>query len=146
MAALVIDASVAARWFVEGEHAEAALAVLDAEAELIAPDLLVAELGNTLLKYVASGGLEAARAAPVLSAARTAMTRLVAMAELHDEALALALEIGHPIYDCYYLALARREKALFVTADLKLLRKLAGTPLSDLAAHLADRPDPGAAR
>ncbi len=140
MTALVVDASVAARWFVEGEHAEAALAILDAEADLIAPDLLVAELGNTLVKYVAAGALDASRAASVLVAMRTVMTRFVPMSELHDDALALALEIGHPIYDCYYLALARRERALFVTADRRLLRKLADTPHAALSVHIAERP------
>lgn len=146
MPVIVVDASVAALWFVEGEHADAALSVLDAAADLVAPDLLIAELGNTLLKYVASGAMQPERAAPIVAAARTAMTRFVPMAELHDAALALALEITHPIYDCYYLALARRDGALFVTADRRLLRKLVGTRHADLAAHVSERLARGPAR
>jgi predicted nucleic acid-binding protein len=32
-------------------------------------------------------------------------------------AASLALELGHPIYDCLYLAMAIRENALVITAD-----------------------------
>ena len=36
------------------------------------------------------------------------------------EALALACHLDHPVYDCLYLALARREAAVLVTADQRL--------------------------
>ena len=38
------------------------------------------------------------------------------------EALALASHLDHPVYDCLYLALARREAALLLTADQRLLQ------------------------
>ena len=38
------------------------------------------------------------------------------------EALALACHLDHPVYDCLYLALARREAALLLTADQRLLQ------------------------
>ena len=41
---------------------------------------------------------------------------------LQAEALALACHLGHPVYDCLYLVLARREVALLLTADQKLLQ------------------------
>jgi predicted nucleic acid-binding protein len=37
------------------------------------------------------------------------------------EALALACHLDHPVYDCLYLALARREAAVLLTADQKLM-------------------------
>jgi len=40
---------------------------------------------------------------------------------LQVEALALACHLDHPVYDCLYLALARREAALLLTADQKLM-------------------------
>ena len=39
---------------------------------------------------------------------------------LQAEALALACHLDHPVYDCLYLALARREAAVLVTADQRL--------------------------
>ena len=41
-----------------------------------------------------------------------------------DNALNVARRLGHPVYDCVYLALAEREHARFVTADHRLLRRL----------------------
>ena len=41
---------------------------------------------------------------------------------LQAEALALACHLDHPVYDCLYLALARREAALLLTADQRLLQ------------------------
>ena len=48
--------------------------------------------------------------------------------QLQAEALALACHLDHPVYDCVYLALARREAALLVTAD-KRLQQLAARVL-----------------
>ncbi len=42
--------------------------------------------------------------------------------------LALACHLDHPLYDCLYLALARREAATLLTADQRLQR-LAATVL-----------------
>ena len=39
---------------------------------------------------------------------------------LQAEALALACHLDHPVYDCLYLALARREAATLITADRRL--------------------------
>jgi predicted nucleic acid-binding protein len=39
---------------------------------------------------------------------------------LQAEALALACHLDHPVYDCLYLALARREAATLVSADGRL--------------------------
>jgi len=41
---------------------------------------------------------------------------------LQAEALALAIRLNHPVYDCLYLALARREAATLVSCDQRLLR------------------------
>jgi predicted nucleic acid-binding protein len=42
--------------------------------------------------------------------------------------LALACHLDHPVYDCLYLALARREAAILLTDDQRLQR-LAATVL-----------------
>ncbi len=38
-------------------------------------------------------------------------------------AMDVARRLGHPVYDCAYLALAEREHAAFVTANHRLLRR-----------------------
>jgi predicted nucleic acid-binding protein len=48
----------------------------------------------------------------------------------------LALELPHPVYDCLYLALARRLGTSCITAD----RKLLSVAPAGLAVALADWP------
>jgi predicted nucleic acid-binding protein len=45
-------------------------------------------------------------------------------ASLAPRALELALNLDHPVYDCFYLALAEAETAQMVTADRHLERRL----------------------
>jgi predicted nucleic acid-binding protein len=55
---------------------------------------------------------------------------------LLPRAMGLARRLGHPVYDCVYLALAEREDARFVTADQRLLRRASArhvdVPIVDL--------------
>ena len=48
------------------------------------------------------------------------LTRLVPIAELADRAITLAIDLRHPVYDCFYLTLAQRENTAIVTADERL--------------------------
>jgi len=50
--------------------------------------------------------------------------------------MALALELDHPVYDCFYLALAELERNSMVTADQRLLARLSGSKLAPLAEPL----------
>jgi predicted nucleic acid-binding protein len=121
---LVVDASIAIKWVIE-EHGTPAALRLRQEAYLIAPDLLVAECANILWKKVQRKELsrdEALLAARLLEG--TDM-ELLPTRSLLGAATSLAIEIDHPAYDCLYLALAAVSKCQFVTADERLLRRLA---------------------
>jgi predicted nucleic acid-binding protein len=54
--------------------------------------------------------------------ARALVDRVEPDRHLQAEALALAIHLQHPVYDCLYLALARREAATLISADQRLLR------------------------
>lgn len=114
----VVDASVAAKWLAPELESASAAALLD--DELAAPDLLFAEVGNILFKKQLRAEMDPATAQ---LAARWLLQVPMAVydsAGLLDEALALALRLQHPAYDCFYLALARRIGAPLVTADRRL--------------------------
>jgi predicted nucleic acid-binding protein len=49
------------------------------------------------------------------------------LAALARRALEMAASLDHPIYDCFYLALAEQLDAMLVTADDRLLCRLQGT-------------------
>lgn len=115
---VVVDASVALKWVVQEKGSEAADALLD--HALIAPDLLLIEAANALWKKAARGELDAEQALTRLARLREAPVAWVATADLLPEACRWATALGHPVYDCAYLALAARENAPLVTDDRRL--------------------------
>jgi predicted nucleic acid-binding protein len=117
---LVVDASVAAKWVLEEDGSDRANA-LRAEGGLIAPSLVAAEIGNTLWKAVHRGLVSRADALVAVEAALLPFDALMANEELLARALEMAMDLSHPIYDCFYLALAERERAPIISADAKLL-------------------------
>ncbi len=135
---LVVDASVAIRWYVAGEHEDQAAGLAGYGKILTAPGLFVSEVANTVFHYVRLGEMSPGLAKTIWKNCIGSLDRLVDVAELHDEAFGLCMDLRHPVYDCYYLALAQRENAVFVTADKRFLRKLAGTIHERSALHLAD--------
>ena len=52
---LVVDASVALRWYVNGPGSASAVSLLTEDAVLVAPDLIVAEVCNSAWKLVKAG-------------------------------------------------------------------------------------------
>ncbi|HEX5078011.1 MAG TPA: type II toxin-antitoxin system VapC family toxin, partial [Geminicoccaceae bacterium] len=46
---------------------------------------------------------------------------------LARRAFEIAAELRHPVYDCFYLALAESQEGIFVTADRRLIARLAGS-------------------
>ena len=129
MTQLVIDASIAVKWVVEEPGTKEAL-MLRKGFKLHAPDLLVAECANVFSKKVARDEMtrdEALLAARLLQGADV---ELHATRAFLEPATKLAIELGHPAYDCVYLALATETGSQFVTADKGLVRKVNehGTP------------------
>jgi predicted nucleic acid-binding protein len=122
----VVDASVALKWYFDEPGAEVADRLLTeharGERELLAPDLIVAEVGNVLWKRIRRGECDLAAARSVLSLWEGERPTLVASSLLLEHALALASELDHPVYDCLYLAAAQVFEASFATGDRSLAR------------------------
>jgi predicted nucleic acid-binding protein len=119
---LVVDASVAALWTLAQRGSDKA-AALQGQGDLIAPSLIVAEIGNAIWKAVRRGDLPAREARTAVDLALGPLSALVPLEELHERALELSILIEHAIYDCFYLALAERERAPLVCVDGPLLAK-----------------------
>lgn len=120
----VIDASVAVKWVVPEAGTAQALALR--RHALYAPDLLIAECANILWKKQQRGELTTREASMAARLLERVELGLMPMRRLLDRATALAIELDHPAYDCIYLACAEVVRRPFVTADTRLLRKLAG--------------------
>jgi predicted nucleic acid-binding protein len=117
---VVVDASVATKWVIAEIGSDRANE-LRTETELIAPSLIAAEIGSALWKAVRRGDVARTDALLAIRAVLLPFDTIVANEELHERALQIAIELRHPIYDCFYLALAERERAPLVTADGRLL-------------------------
>jgi predicted nucleic acid-binding protein len=134
---LVLDASVAVKWFVEEPGTAAAMALLAQDESLIAPDLLVAEVANVAWKHLMRGDLELRQLAHVPEAVAKMFAELWPTVWLASRAFEIAAELRHPVYDCFYLALAEGEEATLVTADRRLIGRLAGSRWEALCRPLA---------
>jgi predicted nucleic acid-binding protein len=131
MSCYVIDASVAVKWFVPETYSQAALHFLDVDHELIAPDLLIPELGNTLWKKVMRKEIPLNVAKEILQKFDGTPIKLYPSAPLLEVALDISMEERRSIYDSLYLALAILRKCEMVTADEKLLNSLKDSPLAE---------------
>ena len=132
----VVDASVALQWFIEEAGSVQASALLTGPHTLIAPDLIIAEVANAGWKAVRSGGMARDQYDHAAARLPLAFDSLVPLAPLAPRAVAIARDLDHPVYDCFYLALAEERQATLVTADGRLLNRLRGTQWAPLAANL----------
>ena len=136
MTHLVVDASVVIKWFIPEVHSEAAARLLEVDATFSAPDLLIAELGNTLWKKVRRGELTAREASVIATTPLPIET--VALPPLLPAALAIALVSARTVYDSLYLALALALDAQLITADRKFHAAISASGFRDSIVWVED--------
>lgn len=133
---VIVDASVAFKWFVREElHAEA-LALLDHPRQLHAPDLIVAEVANVAWKACRRGDIVRAQAEAIAAAISHYIPTLHLSATLAPAALEFALALDHPVYDCLYLACARTVDGILITADRRFHDAVRGGDDGERIRHL----------
>jgi predicted nucleic acid-binding protein len=130
MKPLVVDASVAAKWFLPEPDAAAALRLLDGRHRLAAPNLIHSEFGNLVWKLHARGVLDTEEASDLIE-------HFLSMPlEIHDStyllapALQIAIATHRTVYDSLYLALAIELGGTVVTADERWVNALANGPFA----------------
>lgn len=117
---LIVDASIAVKWFVHEDGHEEALALLDRPDDLEAPDLILAEAANAAWKKCRRGEIAHAQADAIATALPHYFSRLRPAEDLIARALDLALGLDHPVYDGLYLACAEAAGGTLVSADRRL--------------------------
>lgn len=129
MSRLVVDASILIKLFInEPGSRQAAAAVKKKAGELLAPDLLWAEVGNALWKYVRRDELTPAEAQRLLADMTQTPIQLIAASDLVESALRLAIETDRTVYDCLYLSAAVHSNGVLLTADMRFANAMATTP------------------
>ena len=139
MSSYVVDASVAVKWLVDEAHSEEAAKLLDHGAPLVAPELVFAESANALWAMHRRGDIDANELAEAVDALRAAPILVPRpMRALTAAASRLARDLNHPVYDCFYLALALELQYPVVTADQAFQNKVDAHPyLSHHIMHVA---------
>lgn len=125
LAEVVVDASVAVKLLIAEADSTWALSLARSDATLVAPELLLSESGNALWKLTRRGLLTQAAEAGLYESLEALPLQIIPCgAILHVAALRLANALGHPVYDCLYLALALDRGAGLATADQRFVRVL----------------------
>lgn len=129
---LVIDSSVAVKWYVLEKHSVEARRIFaeyrNGKLTLLAPDFIYAEFGNIMWKKQAFQGFDPIDAANIVDEFRTSVSlTLTSTKDLLDEAYRLSVAHKRAIYDMLYLALSLRAGCQFVTADEKLVNAAGAT-------------------
>lgn len=132
MSSLIIDASVAIKWFLPEPHSINAIRLIDAGYELYAPDLIFPECGNVLWKKWLRNELEPEIIPAILKDLGRMNMRIVPTISLADEAARIAVACRRSFYDSVYLALAVMKNGRMITGDEKLCKALHGTPMANL--------------
>ena len=134
----VVDASVAAKWFLPEPDAAAALRLLDGRHRLVSPDLIRAEVGNIVWKLRGRDLLSADEASEMIEHFLAMPLDIYDSTFLLAGALEIAMETKRTVYDSLYLALAVELGATVITADERWVNALKGGPFARFVRLLAD--------
>jgi predicted nucleic acid-binding protein len=135
---VVVDASVAVKWFLPEELSTEARHLLRPEYELLAPDLLWAELGNVLWKKHRRQELDQGTARRLVRDFSRMTVEFHATGRWAAEALELAISHSITVYDGLYLALAAGSGCRLVTADRRLREACSDEPVRQLVEWLGE--------
>jgi predicted nucleic acid-binding protein len=129
---VVVDASVAAKWFLPeiGEaYADQALALLNQydkkEVRFVVPDLFYVEIASAIWKAVRVARVSRGFGDQALALLTQREFATVPSLKLLDTAFQIAAAHGRTVYDCIYVALAVQAKTQLITADERLANALA---------------------
>lgn len=127
----MVDANVAAKWLLpaagEGllDQANHLLALhVRRELQLLAPDLIGAEIGNVLWKAVRRNRISQAEAENSLRRFNDLAIQVIPASDLLVQALQIAVICDRSFYDSLYVALALTTKTELVTADERMVNAL----------------------
>lgn len=134
---IVLDASVALKLLLPEADSAVALRLLRSPLALAAPDILPVELAAAIAKYHRRRLITLDEARAAAAAAVRVVTDLHPSQALLATAFELSLLLGHGVYDCLYLVLARRLSVPLLTADRRLHGKAERAGLAGQV-HLLD--------
>ncbi len=135
---IVLDASVALKFFLPETESDAALRLLASRLPFAAPDVFPLELLVAVTKYHRRKLITLDEAQAIEAAAGRMAVDLHPWPSMLAPALELSLLLRHGVCDCLYLALARQLSAPLITADRKMRQKADQADLGQKVHSLAE--------
>jgi predicted nucleic acid-binding protein len=120
---VVVDASLAVKWFISEAGSKEARALAASGAVLTAPEFVLIELASVAAKRLKRGDIGRDQAGEMVAAASQMFTHLIPLAGLTTRAFELAADNGFSAYDGLYLALAEQRRVRLTTADARLVAR-----------------------
>jgi predicted nucleic acid-binding protein len=127
----VLDASVAAKWFLPRAHeqlSDEATQLLEAYTKgrltFLVPDLFWCEFGSIMWKAARTKRIAQVTAGEAVDAMLEMSVSTVSNRELLSSAFSIAKNFDRSVYDATYVALAVLSNVDFVTADERLVNGL----------------------
>jgi predicted nucleic acid-binding protein len=131
VSAIVVDASVVAKWFLPTHEPLVPEALVlfsryaSGQVQFIVPDLFWAELGNILWKAIRQGRCTKSTAEAAIESLKQRNLLTEPSLILLNLAFKIATSFDRSFYDCLYVALAVESKSELITADERLVNALA---------------------
>lgn len=113
----VVDASVAAKWYLQEPFSEECLRLLKSGAPVAVPELIDAQVGHMLWQRVKTHQLSVVEAERILRNLKALPLKRVPIIDLAEDALAVASATTRTFDEALYLALALRNHTQLITAD-----------------------------
>ena len=121
---VVLDANCAIEIALNKQQGDRLKALLSESEQVLAPDLLIPEFVNALWKYHQFNQLSLSVCDQAMELLPVLVETFVPSQEIYREAFALTrTQQSRAAYDMFYLALARRENAVFLTLDATLKKE-----------------------
>ncbi len=126
---MVVDANVAAKWYLPEPDSAKALALLGTPHQLIAPSLIKMEVCAAITRRVRVKEITAAEAKEHCEEwfvdLREDAVQLVPEEDILMRAIELSAKVRHSLQDCLYLAVADLHRIPLITADEPFVKKAA---------------------
>lgn len=124
---VVVDASVAVKWFSNEQHTDRALHLKTmyetGRIDLLAPELFPYEVSNALRYNPGFGVVDVKKAFKAIEDLQ--LTYYPLLGEVANLSVELAYTYGLSLYDAAYVAVASISASLYYTADTDVVRKVA---------------------
>ena len=118
---IVLDASAAVEIALSSEHSQAFRAAIENADLVLAPDTYPAEVTNVFWKYGRLSHLPADTCRKGINFCLDLVDDYIGTRYLCPEVFAESMRTEHPAYDIFYLVVARRNDAVVLTRDNRMI-------------------------